>query len=235
MVVPYNIISTIRSGYPRPLRLSDPYRDFSPGELDAIIRKRDADLTDMDLRCIFQSILPAGEYPECIYFLPLALERILQPNGYYDLCCDVLSWIGDNADGLKADGLWEELLKLLEGFFAELTASFILDGNGNPEDGAMVDALIEGLNNPRGDFDGMGDRLLKKYLGAADSYPHAAWLVWSLYYFFYVIDGASLYLRDVAVDHALLRKAGDIILNYAMGNDALLDFWDRKLSRCGIL
>ena len=235
MVVPDNIISTIRSGYPRPLRLSDPYRDFSPEELDTIIRKRDADLTDMDLRNVFQSILPAGEYSECIYFLPLALERILQPKGDYDLCCDVLSWIGDNADGLKADGLWEKLLSLLEGVFAELTASFILDDNGHPEGCTMVDALIKGLNNPRGGFDGMGDKLLKKYLGAADSYPHAAWLVWSLYYFFYVIDGNSMYLQDVAVDHALLRKAGDIILDRAMENDALLDFWDRKLNRCGIL
>ena len=44
MKVPDDIILTIRPKHPRPVKLSDPGSDFSPEELEAIIRKRDADL-----------------------------------------------------------------------------------------------------------------------------------------------------------------------------------------------
>ena len=71
MTVPEDIKSIICRKYSRPTKLSDPGSDFSREELEAIIHKTDVDLTDTDLVCIFQSFLPAGEYRESVYFLPL--------------------------------------------------------------------------------------------------------------------------------------------------------------------
>ena len=81
MNIPEHILLTIRSKYARPAKLSDPCLDFTQEELTDIIRKSDADLTDTDLICIFQSYLPAGEYCESIYFLPVALERVCNDDG----------------------------------------------------------------------------------------------------------------------------------------------------------
>ena len=47
--------------YPRPAKFSDPGGDFSEDELKELIRKRDNELTETDLMCIFQGALPAME------------------------------------------------------------------------------------------------------------------------------------------------------------------------------
>ena len=234
MVVPDSISLIIRPKYPRPPRLSDPWGDFTPEELEAIIRKRDADLTDMDLRNIFQSILPAGEYHECVYFLPLALERIVKPAGDSDLACDVLSWIGDSAEELKADGLWDELLTFIEDFFAELTSSFVLRAEGYPENCAMIDNMIEELNCDRNGFGNLGDRLMRKHLGAADTYPRAAWLVYLAECQHYYGIWQSEYLRSIAEDRSLLKKAYDTIVSNVVEDDRLLDYWSSKFDRIGL-
>ena len=78
MTVPEDIKEIVGRKYSRPTKLSDPGSDFSQEELEAIIHKADADLTDTDLICIFQNFLPAGEYRESVYFLPLALHHIVE-------------------------------------------------------------------------------------------------------------------------------------------------------------
>ena len=114
--------------YPRPLRLSDPGGDFAPEELDAILRKPDAELTDTDLICIFQGALPAGDYPESVYFLPLALKRIGNEDGdgTPTLCENLIRWIGIQKDRLEADRLHDPLLTFFEDRFAGLVSSFVL-------------------------------------------------------------------------------------------------------------
>ncbi|MBQ6352665.1 MAG: hypothetical protein IJJ28_05320, partial [Lentisphaeria bacterium] len=175
-------------------------------------------MTDCDLRCIFQSILPAGEYTECVWFLPLALERMLPPAGDADLCFDVFSWIGDNAEPLAQDGLWDELLAFTEKFFAELTAAFILK-NGYPENLGHVDQLIEALNDDRGAFDGMGDRLIQKHLAVADTYPRAAWLITLLEHTLYY-STTSKYLKTVARENRTpMKNAYDTIVAAVADDD----------------
>ena len=71
----YTTIQKICSKYPRPEKFSDPGGDFSEEELENLIRKSDNDLTETDLMCIFQGALPAGEYQEVMYFLPIALRH----------------------------------------------------------------------------------------------------------------------------------------------------------------
>jgi len=44
----------------------------------------------------------------------------------------------------------------------------------------------------------------------------------------------SEYLRSAAADKLLLRKAYDLILPRAVGDEELLRFWDRLFARCGI-
>ena len=49
MHVPSRLIQNLCPKYPRPAKLSDPGCDFSPEELEALIRKPDAELTETDL------------------------------------------------------------------------------------------------------------------------------------------------------------------------------------------
>ncbi len=220
--------------YPRPLRLSDPGGDFAPEELDAILRKPDAELTDTDLICIFQGALPAGDYPESVYFLPLALKRIGNEDGggTPTLCENLIRWIGIQKDRLEADCLYDPLMTFFEERFAELVSSFVLQDD-YPEHSGLAETISEALNEADNDR-GRGDMLLKKYLGCADTYEQAAWLIWFVKNHLYGILRDSEYLRDAAADQLLLRKAYDLILPRAMEDEKLLRFWDRLFARCGI-
>jgi hypothetical protein len=99
--------------YPRPAKFSDPGGDFSDEELKELIRKRDNELTETDLMCIFQGALPAGEYHEVMYFLPIALQHIVE-NKESDTANELLRWISYNQEELQADGYYDDLLKFFE-------------------------------------------------------------------------------------------------------------------------
>ena len=220
--------------YPRPSRLSDPGGDFAPEELDAILRKTDAELTDTDLICIFQGALPAGDYPESVYFLPAALKRIGNEDGdgTPTLCENLIRWIGFQKDRFEEDRLHDLLMTFFEDRFAELVSTFVLQGD-HPEHSGLAETIFEALNEV--DIDRRrGDMLLKKYLGRTETYEQAAWLIWLAKNHLYGILRDSEYLRNAAADNLLLKKAYDLILPRAMGDEALLRFWDRLFSRCGI-
>ncbi len=231
MQVPEHLIQIIRPKYSRPARLSDPGCDFSPEELETILRKKDAELTETDLVCIFQGALPAGEYRESVYFLPLALEHIVEDSEEVTLCKNLLRWIGMQRNDLQRDGFHDELMNFFEAWFAELTSKFVLTED-HPQDCAMAETVIETLNTP--DFNGMGDRWLEKYPGKAETYEQAAWLVYFLEHHLYKIIGNSEYLKRIAGDKPLLQKAYEIILPRALNDEALLLFWSRYFEKCGI-
>ena len=231
MQVPAHIIQMICPKYPRPARLSDPMDDFSPDELAAIICKKDAELTETDLICIFQGALPAGEYRESVYFLPLALKHIVENSGEATLCENLLRWIGIQRADLQRDELYDELLDFFESLFAELTSRFVLKGD-YPQDCDMAETIIETLNTP--DFNGTGDRWLEKYPGNAETYEQAAWLIYFLEHHLYGIIGGSEYLKRAAGDKALLQKAYEIILPRALADENLLLFWNDCFEKCGI-
>lgn len=220
--------------YPRPGKLSDPGGDFSPDELEAIIRKKDADLTDTDLICIFQGALPAGDYPESIYFLPLALRRIGNEDGDSTptLCEYLLRWIGNQKDRLEADRLYDKLLIFFEERFAELVSAFILQGD-SPEHFDLAWTIFKALNESPV-YHSLGDMLLKKYLGSAENYEQAAWLICFLENHLYGILRNSEFLREAAANKLLIHKACDLILPRAMADENLLRFWDALFARCGI-
>ena len=103
----YTTIQKICSKYPRPEKFSDPGGDFSEEELSELIRKQDSDLTEGDLMCIFQGALPAGEYHEVMYFLPIALRHIAE-NKEVDTADNFLLWMGHNEESLRADRCYDK-------------------------------------------------------------------------------------------------------------------------------
>ena len=233
MNIPEQIIQNIRSKYTRPAKLSDPGSDFSQEELKAIISKSDADLTDTDLICIFQSYLPAGEYCESIYFLPIALERICNDDGdgAVTICDNLLRWIGQQKEKLEVDGIYDELLLFFDHTFAELTSSFILAGD-YPENCNRAISIIEALNTISPAM-ALGDQLLQKHLGKLVTYEQAAWLVFFLEHQLYVCHN-SAYLQGLVNNKVVQQNAYDIIIAVALNDEGLLNYWDKHLNSCGI-
>ena len=214
--------------------MSDPCSDFSQEELKAIISKCDADLTDTDLTCIFQSLLPAGDYHESIYFLPIALERVCKDDGdgASTLCDNLLRWIGQQKERLESDGIFDELLSFFDDAFAEMTSSFTLAGE-YPQNCSRVCAIFEALN-AISTITALGDMLLQKHLGNAETYDQAAWLVFFLEQHLYGLYRQSAYLQGVSNDKPLQQKAYDTIISHALNDESLLRFWNKRLNSCGI-
>ena len=234
MIIPEDIKNIICRKYSRPTKLSDPGSDFSQEELEAIIHKSDVDLTDMDLICIFQSYLPAGEYWPSIYFLPLALKHICSSDndGASTLCENLIKWIAEQKEKLEKDDLYVRLLAFFENLFAELTSVFTLQGD-HPMNCNRATTVFETLNMCFS-FNSLGDLLMRKYLEKMESYDQAAWLVYFLKEHLYGIDRNSKFLQDVANNKTLLKRAYDIIVAQAVNDEQLLRFWDKYLTSCGI-
>ncbi len=234
MIIPEDIKNIIYRKYSRPTKLSDPGSDFSQEELEAIIHKSDADLTDTDLICIFQSCLSAGEYWESIYFLPLALKHICSSDndGASTLCENLIKWIAEQKEKLEKDDLYVRLLAFFENLFAEMTSAFILQGD-YPMNCNRATTIWETMN-ACSTYNSLGDLLMRKYLEKMESYDQAAWLVYFLKEHLYGIDRNSKFLQDVANNKTLLKRAYDIIVAQAVNDEQLLRFWDKYLTSCGI-
>ena len=81
---------------------------------------------------------------------------------------------------------------------------------------------------------GSGDLLLRKYVENVENYEQAAWLVFFLHENLYGLHRNSAFLKDVAYDKTLLKNAYDLIVAKVMNDDKLLNFWDKRLTSCGI-
>ena len=215
--------------YPRPAKFSNPGGDFSDEELKELIRKRDNELTETDLMCIFQGALPAGEYHEVIYFLPIALQHIVE-NKESDTANELLRWISYNQEELQADGYYDDLLKFFETLLAELTSKCVLSEN-YVKNSNLCETLAEILNK---NHNGMGDVLIKKYLGKVKNSVQAGWLLHFLEYYYIGILKDSEYLSSVAQDKDLRQKIYDLIIAQALNADGnTMQLWEHKLNYCG--
>lgn len=227
----YTTIQKICSKYPRPEKFSDPGGDFSEEELSELIRKQDSDLTEGDLMCIFQGALPAGEYHEVMYFLPIALRHIAE-NKEVDTADNFLRWMGHNEESLLADRCHDKLLDFFEILFADLTSECVFNGM-YMRDGALCDTIVYILNDSHHE---RGDVLLQKYLGSVEKYVQAAWLLYFLeqHYKCIPFHNKSAYMEKVAYDKNLRQKIYDLIVEEALKDEMVLQFWDHKLEYCGI-
>jgi hypothetical protein len=223
------IAQRIYPKYPRPAKFSDPGSDFSDEELVNLIGKNDADLIETDLMCIFQGALPAGVYHEVMYFLPIALQHIAE-NKESDTANELLRWMSYYREDLQADGCYDDLLNFFETLFAELTSEYILSEN-YVKNSNLCETLAEILNK---NHNGMGDVLIKKYLGKVKNSVQAGWLLHFLEYYYIGILKDSEYLSSVAQDKDLRQKIYDFIIAEALNADGnTMQFWEHKLNYCG--
>ena len=65
--------------YPRPTKLSDPWDDFPAVLLERILATPDDKLAFSEFRELFGPSMPAGDYEEVMYFLPLAFAYFANP------------------------------------------------------------------------------------------------------------------------------------------------------------
>ena len=225
--------------YGKPQRLSDPGKDFAPEELEKLLQKSLDELNADDLMCIFQSYLPAGEYSECAYYLPRAMEYVVED--LPDACSvldNLLYWMHENAERLAQDHLFEPLQEKFIAIFRTDLQSFELDASPHPYPlhGDRVNTMFEVWNKlPR--YNSLGDRLLVECLQPPSSYSQAAWIVYFLkdYYSGFSYAQDSRLITSWSQDHSLQQAVCNILLEASLGNDMLCNYWDKCLARCGLL
>src|SRR5689334_8336779 len=99
-------IATFRVKYPRPKKLSDPYYDFSPEMLAAILALPDEKLNGVHYLQILGPHLPAGTYEESVYFLPGAFRYLIKDDDYATTLIDpILGFISKNREQLTKDNI----------------------------------------------------------------------------------------------------------------------------------
>ena len=221
--------------YPRPKAFSNPDKDFTPEELSAILQKPDADLTDRDVLYIFQSPVCAGTYRECAYFVPVILKRLLARSPDDDIASMTdcfLNWVDCFAEPLKRDRRFDEIVSAVMDEARALSDNF----EGESTEGSIFCEIFSGLNDGRS-FDHAGDKLLKEMLDKPLCYDNAAWFFHLLEWFYANLYQSSELLRQLSGDEPFKGRARDVLLEEIISrNDGeLLSYWEKVLSRCGVL
>ena len=221
--------------YPRPKEFSNPDKDFTPEELAAILQKPDADLTDTDFLCIFQSPVCAGTYRECAYFVPVFLKRLHARSPDDDIASMTdcfLNWVDCFSEQLKQDRRFDEIVSVVMDEARTLSNRFA----GESAEGSIFCEIFSGLNDGRS-FDHAGDKLLKEMLDKTLCYDNAAWFFVLLDWFYGNLYQSSELLRQLSADEPFKERACDVLLAEIISrNDGeLLSYWENVLTRCGVL
>ncbi len=233
-----NTLSDIFAIYPHPERLSDPWRDFSEEELTAIVSKRNSELDWRDFSNVFSNCLPAGEYCESVYYLPLAMEYIInEKEDYYQLFNHLMWWLGFFKDELIKDNIYYLAQKTLKNFFVNKVSTFqFMDSPSwpRPEGSPAVQLMVEAWNSPPY-TEKYGDALIKP-LASCSTYPQAAWTC------IFIADAhysSQTWNSDIIhiwyADHALHQRIVDKILEYSVHDDTLLSIWNKIMAKCGFI
>ncbi len=233
-------INEITIPYCRPVKLSDPYKDFSQEELNGIISTPDNSLGFFEFSCIFQNSVPAGTYEESAYFIPLALKYIKKnKHDSVDVADYFLSWISYNYDELRHDCLWNKITIFFEEIFHCITTIFKLhrypDNYLAPEKYNMLSTLLERLNF-NSVSDNIADVWLKKYLVDYSSYNTAAWILYLVNEHYQLPNIWNSNIVDSWIENqGVLKKSRDTIVNNIDNMDSItLNFWSEKLIEIGL-
>lgn len=114
-----------------PSQLSDPDGDFQYPEdcrwREETVKKSVTDLSLKDFQIIFQSVMPAGTFEECLYYYPFALERFFdtltearEKDINADLLDNLLAWTAQNHKRLDMYGLFHISLKCILDIYVQL-------------------------------------------------------------------------------------------------------------------
>ena len=116
--------------YQKPIKLSDPYKDWADCEsnLNQIVMKNDSELSSRDFDIIYQKYLPAAAYQEGCYYIEkcanfLAASRSVHESLYPD---GFLWWIEHYKTDLGADGILAEAKNTVMQSFWALLSQFEL-------------------------------------------------------------------------------------------------------------
>lgn len=234
----------IGARYARPERLSNPDRDFSQEELEALLATPEDELDEYAFMCLFQAYCTAGEYEECAYFIPLAVRYIeMGREGAEDVLDSLLAWMDDNRAELKRDGFWLLLVECLASIVGRVLERFALERvKYDDYSEAFFPIGYEFLETladpPRVKPNVIGLQILEscfhEHLMRIEAYPTAAWLVYL---------GTH---REVAVFQSLLSArladaqtraiACRLIRDKCREEPACADFWEPLLTelRCHV-
>ena len=94
--------------HPRPAKLSDPHRDFTPKLLAELLATPDSQLQWNHLQNLLGPFLPAGTYQESVYFLPFAFAGLRRDDDALELTASVTWFVSEYADNLASDGILDE-------------------------------------------------------------------------------------------------------------------------------
>lgn len=138
----------LKKKYGKPRRLSDPYKDFE-GEkekLAEIIAKSDNELNFHDFGLIFQMYLPAADYHEGLYYIPLCFERMKKACPLDKNVCVSLFWYIEHfKDKLKEDGFYANCIGEIENYFEMITKDFVVINEYQPNFRYRLSKLEYGL------------------------------------------------------------------------------------------
>lgn len=143
--------------YGKPKRFSDPYKDFSDEdqELAEISAKTDEELSLSDFGWIFQMYLPAADYEEGLYYIPLCFELMENSCPFEANVCVSLFWYIEHfRENLQKDGFYRDCLERTERLFEMFTSDFVVADEYQPAPqfrlsklkyGRSVEKLVNGL------------------------------------------------------------------------------------------
>jgi hypothetical protein len=123
---------SMKNRYGKPGKFSEPYEyeelKSSPEAFREILDKKDGELTDRDFGIIFSSSLPAADYQEGLYYIPLCFDYMLRKQDPIrsNICSSLFWYIYHFRDKLKADGYYEECLRLTRKLVELYTSEFEL-------------------------------------------------------------------------------------------------------------
>ena len=168
--------------YEKPTRLSDPGSDFSQEELNGILLKQDAELGWDDFDRIFQGKMPAGTYEEVRYYIPPVCSYIENQRDACNFFEHFSTWIEDNYEWLKKDGLIAPVVGAFQALFRKETSSFSLEYNGDhavyPSACGSVESLLEALFRLSPICHEFSPDALFSELKENMSFVHAEWIVY---------------------------------------------------------
>lgn len=206
--------------------------DFSPEELNRILRKQDAELGWDDFDRIFQGRMPAGTYEEVCYFIPLVCAYIENQKDACHFFEHFSIWIEDNYKRLKEDGFIDPIISAFYELFRKSTSAFVLEENGDhavyPSACASVESLLEALFRLAPICPEFRPDALFAELKENLSFVHAEWIV------YISMDMGLLspeWIRSV-ITSSDCQKALDVLnenLDTILNDKLLYDFWSGKI------
>jgi hypothetical protein len=120
----------MKEKYGKPQQFSDPHHDWydCPERLQELIEKKDNDLNLEDFGAIFSEWLPAADYEEGLYYIPLCfgyMSKMLDPVAT-NICTSIFWYIAYFKNRLKEDGYYADCLKLIRELVQSYTDNFEL-------------------------------------------------------------------------------------------------------------